>query len=497
MDEANGARTGRMTRVLDEHPVETLADYRAMGGLAALADAWAVEPDVIISLITDSGLRGRGGAGFPTGIKWRTVAEDRSSVEPTSVVVNAAEGEPGTFKDRAILRANPYRVLEGAQIAARAVGAQAVVVAVKHSFDREAARLAAAIAEMEAAGIDHLLPMRVVRGPSEYLFGEESALLEVVEGRPPFPRVTPPYRRGLDEDEPWARNPSSTVHLAGEGGTDESPALVDNVETMANVPGIVANGVDWFRSVGTEKSPGTVVCTVSGCTRRAGVGEYAMGTSLSQVIAELGGGARPGQTIVAVLPGAASAAITTADLDVPLAYETFGALGSGLGSAGFIVLDDSVDLVSVAHGVSRFLAVESCGQCEPCKLDGLEIARRLDAVRRSDGSPSDLEHIRARLGTVANGARCALAREHEASVGSLVALAAESADRHVQRTVGASGKFLIAPLLDIDGGVAVLDLNEADKLPDWEFGGIDSGKVPAARYENQPVDALPSFHRHR
>ncbi len=392
----------QINRVLDDEPVLSLQAYLDGGGGVALQLAARTEPAALISTVGDAGLRGRGGAGFPTAVKWGTVARSHSDAQPTAVVVNAAEGEPGTFKDRAILRSNPYRVLEGALIAARAVGAREIVVGMKATFEIERARVVAAMREFEAEGL-HDVSMRVVDGPGDYLFGEESALLEVVEGRQPFPRVTPPYRRGLDEGDPDAGNPSSTVELASEGGTDESPALVDNVETLANVPGIVEHGPAWFRSVGTDESPGTIVCTITGATRRHGVGEFAMGTPLRDVIETLGGGAADERALIAAMSGTANAAIAAPDFHTPLTYEHLARLGSGLGTAGFIVFDDETDLIAVAHGVARFLAVESCGQCVPCKDDGLAIARRarchpvlVGRRGRDRGSQTSIRHRRRR-----------------------------------------------------------------------------------------------------
>jgi NADH:ubiquinone oxidoreductase subunit F (NADH-binding) len=203
-------------------------------------------------------LRGRGGAGFPAGRKWLTVAANALGGPPATVVVNGAEGEPGTFKDRSILRHSPYQVIEGAFIAARAVHADRVIIALKRSFAVEVERTRQALAEMRAARVlPASIGAAVFEGPDEYLYGEESAL-ETIDGRGPFPRIVPPYRVGLLGDDPHSR--------IGAG-----PALVNNVETIANVPNIVARGADWFRSIGTPDSPGTVVCTVTGDVHRHGV----------------------------------------------------------------------------------------------------------------------------------------------------------------------------------------------------------------------------------
>ena len=269
-------------RVLPVGRHRSLDDYVDAGGGAGRRVALDTDAARLIDIITQSGLRGRGGAGFPTGIKWSTVAGLASDALPTTVVVNGAEGEPGTFKDRAILRANPYAVLEGALIAARAVGAPTAVIALKATFVPEIERVEAAIAEMEAAGWVDRGVLSVFRGPREYLYGEETALLESVAGRPPFPRIAPPWRRGatdvvVDVDDAVSESGLAAPVLMA-GTTEAPPALVNNVETIANVPAIIANGADWFRSLGTEQSPGTIVCTVSGSTQRAGVAEIPMGT---------------------------------------------------------------------------------------------------------------------------------------------------------------------------------------------------------------------------
>ena len=467
-------------------PIVDLGAHLAAGGGRALSVAAATEPDDLIATVLDAGLRGRGGAGFPTGIKWRTVADSRSSVEPTAVIVNAAEGEPGTFKDRAIIRRNPYRVLEGALIAARAVGAPEVIIAIKSSFRPEIRRLRAAISEFAAAGLDDVT-MRIVEGPADYLFGEESALTEVIEDRYPFPRVTPPYRRGLDNPDLRSGNSSAWVSLAGEGGTREAPALIDNVETMANVPGIILEGAEWFRSVGTPDSPGTIVCTITGDTERHAVGEFPMGTPLWEVVDALGGGNRPGRTLVAAISGTANAAIEAAQFDTPLSYEAFEAIGSGLGTGGFIVFDDETDLVAVAQGVARFLAVESCGQCTPCKSDGLAIAKLLDALRTSSASSDTLATLDGRFATVDDGARCALAGQQRTAVASLVELGRESVEAHLARSVEESSRFLIAPIVDLVHGRAIVDSAHADKQPDWSFAAQDSGSVPAELYSDASV----------
>jgi NADH:ubiquinone oxidoreductase subunit F (NADH-binding) len=468
-------------RILDREPVTSLEGYRARGGGRGLEAAVRLGPSGIIDDVEASGLRGRGGAGFTTGLKWRTVAENISPALPATVVVNAAEGEPGSFKDRAIMRQNPYRLLEGALVAATAVGADRIVLALKASFRRELDHLRSAMAEVTAAGWTEGVELFVVEGPSEYLYGEETALLEVIAGRGPFPRVSPPFRRVADDMDADTRSPAQEP-MAGPGqATVAPPTLVNNVETMSNVPLILAEGPDWFRSVGTAQSPGTIVCTVTGHTHRHGVAEFAMGTPLREVVDTIGQGASPGDRVVAVMSGVANPLVPESQLDTPATYEDMQSIGSGLGAAGFIVFDDSTDLVAVAHGVSRFLAVESCGQCTPCKQDGLALAELLDRLRRSEGDENDLAAVEDRLKTVTERARCFLASQHQRVVESILRLFPEQVRAHATDGARPARPEPIVPILDIAGDVAVLDERQARKQPDWTFDETYSGQSPADR----------------
>jgi NADH:ubiquinone oxidoreductase subunit F (NADH-binding) len=469
-------------RVLDPAPVESVTAHLAQGGGRGLRAALELGPATTIERLEASGLRGRGGGGFPTGTKWRTVAGFTTPERRATVVVNGAEGEPGSLKDRTLLLRNPYRVLEGALIAARTVDAHRVIVAVKASFVDEQARLGAAIAELEREGWTDGLSVEVLAGPEEYLYGEETALLEVVEGRAPLPRVAPPYRHGAEELGAGDRS-AAEVRMADETTSGAAPTLANNVETMAHVAQILAHGPDWFREHGTAESPGTIVCTVSGWVQRAGVAEYPMGTPLRAVIEELGGGVGVGR-IKAVLSGVANPFVPEARLDTPLTYEEMRAAGSGLGAAGFMVFDESVDLVAVAQGVSRFLAVESCGQCEPCKYDGLRIAELLSGFCASNGTDHDVDELSRRLDTVIDEARCNLAHQQQAVVNSLLAEFPEELARHLETApdrAEAVTPVLVAPMVGIRDGRAVLDDRHPDKQPDWTYDAVDSGQPPAAR----------------
>ncbi|MGI9053211.1 MAG: NADH-ubiquinone oxidoreductase-F iron-sulfur binding region domain-containing protein [Ilumatobacteraceae bacterium] len=472
-----------VSRVLDPHLVESLDDYVGAGGGTGLEAAKRLGPTATIDELEASGLRGRGGAGFPTGTKWRTVAANASTTTATTVIVNGAEGEPGSFKDRTLLVRNPYRVLEGALIAAGAVGADHVIVAVKESFAEQIARVRNAFEEVRAAGWADGIDLDLVGGPGEYLFGEETALLEVTQGRPPFPRVAPPFRHGADEVGDG--NPSAAdVELAGDDTTDAPPTLANNVETLANVPGILANGATWFRELGTAESPGTMVCTVSGWTRQAAVGEVAMGTPLRAVIDELGGGSTSGAEVTAVLSGVSHPLLPASALDTPLTFEDLDAAGGGLGAGGFIVFDDTVDLVAVAQGVARFLAVESCGQCTPCKQDGMAIAELLARFCASDADDHDVDELANRIETVTDEARCYLAHQQQRVARSLLALFPRALAVHLAAApdrADAVTPVLVAPIIRLDGGVAEIDEGQATKQPDWTHDDTDSGTAPAER----------------
>ena len=478
-------------RILDTEPVTSLGEYLQRGGGKGLAAARALGAPDTINEVTAAGVRGRGGGGFPTGLKWRTVAANASPLETSTVVVNAAEGEPGSFKDRELLDRNPYRVLEGALIAAFAIGADEVVVGMKRTATRHIARVRAAITEVQASDLATGVTIDLVEGPPEYLLGEETALLEAIDGRYPFPRIAPPYRRGVDEivettaDVTSESGLSAHVEMGGASpDADAPPTLVDNVETLAHVAVALGEGADWFREVGTDESPGTVLCTVSGCVTRAGVGEFTMGTPVREIIETLGGGLHPGRTIRAVLQGAASAIITPDQLDTPASWEAMQAIGSGLGSSSFIVIDDATDIAAVAASVSRFLAVESCGQCTPCKQDSLLITDALTRVSTSAGAEEDLDVVRRRIETVAFGARCSLATQEQVVIGSILEAFGAELEARVEHTARAGGTMAIVPMLDLRDGVATLDEDHARKQPDWTYRARWSGKAPADRLDD-------------
>jgi NADH:ubiquinone oxidoreductase subunit F (NADH-binding) len=456
-----------MGLLLPDDVLGSWADYaRAQDGGAGMDAARKLGPDGVLDELTAAGLRGRGGAGFPAGRKWASIRSGGREVGDRYVVANGAEGEPGTFKDRALLERNPYQVLEGLQIAAETIGAVHAFVGVKRTFTRQIEALERAAREMTDQGVLGSVPVSIVTGPEEYLFGEETGLLEVVEGNDPLPRELPPYLMGLFATTPpvgWSAGAPVNDDL-----TASNPTLATNVETLANVPPILARGATWYRSYGTAESPGVVIVTVVGDTARAGVAEVALGTPLAEVIETVGGGVAPPRRLKAVLSGVANPVVTAADLETPLAYESMAAIGSGLGACGFIVFDDTRDMVSVARMVSRFLFIESCGQCPACKFGTGEVSAYLGRIARGNGEPRHIELIGARLETVTDANRCYLGRQEQLVISSLLRAFPEDFVAHLEGAPPA--EVLPVPLLvDIVDGVAVYDEKHARKRPDWTY----------------------------
>lgn len=439
------------TPLLPPSPVTTLDEYLAseIGGLG-LARAQDLGPLETIDVVDRSGLRGRGGAGFPTGRKWRSIAA--ADADRRFIVCNAAEGEPATFKDRALIRANPYQLLEGILIAAFALGGESVYIGLKASFGVELERVTRAAAEMQAAGICGDCEINVVAGPPDYLYGEETALLEVIEGRDPLPRLFPPYQHGLFATDIVTGWQGGSTPAAGDERAAH-PTLVNNVETLSNVPHILARGPEWFRSRGTPESPGTVVCTIAGDVVAPDVGEIELGTPLGDAIDAVGSGVASGRTVKAVIPGVAAPVVT--DLSVPVSYEGFERIGSAMGAAGYQVFDDTACMIGAALATSRFLAAESCGQCPPCKLGSTEITRHLERIESGRGDGSDIDGLRVWLARVTDGNRCYLPVQERLVVGSVLAAFPDELDAHLELGHCPRPRPIVLPrLVDLSGGVA-------------------------------------------
>lgn len=453
--------------LLTDPPVRSLDEYLATdtGGLG-IKRAQDIGAAATIETVLASGLRGRGGGGFPTGRKWAGIAAQAGTRR--YLVCNGAEGEPGTFKDRALVRANPYQLVEGLVIAAFAVGASEAFVCLKRTFEAEIEAVTRAVQDFQVAGICTDCKVTIVAGPDEYLFGEEKAMLEVIEGKAPLPRWSPPYEHGLFAPGPqlgWEATPRSPAGQAG-----PNPTLVNNVETLCNVPHILARGAEWFRAMGTPESPGTIVATVVGDVVAPDVGEVELGTPLRAVIDAVGSGVAAGRTVKAVFSGVANAVLTASQLDVPLSYEGFQAAGSGMGSAGFVVYDDTTCMVDAAYRLSRFLSIESCGQCPSCKTGSSEITAHLEQLELGAGSDDDLAAIQRWLAVVTDGNRCYLAVEEQIMVSSVLRAFPEEFAEHVELGRCPRPRRLPIPkLIDLVDGRATYDETFWRKRPDWTY----------------------------
>jgi NADH-quinone oxidoreductase subunit F len=368
-----------LTKYIDLPESWTLKAYRSHGGYEAAVKAIKEYPaDDLIELVKKSGLRGRGGAGFPTGMKWSFVP--KNIPKPTYLVCNGDESEPGTFKDRLLIERDPHQILEGMIIASHALRVRTAFIYVRGEMTLGAKRLQHAIDEAYAAGClgKNLLgtgmdlDLILFIGAGAYICGEETALLESLEGKRGQPRLKPPF--------------PATVGLYG------CPTVVNNVETLCNLPHIVTSGAEWYTSMGTEKSPGTRLFSVSGHVKRRGVYELPMGVPLRQLIFEHAGGIRDGHTFKAVIPGGSSVPVLSEQhLDVGLDFESLQRAGSLLGSAGVIVMDDSTCMVWAALNLLHFYWHESCGKCTPCREGTGWFVKVLHRIEEGHGRLEDLD----------------------------------------------------------------------------------------------------------
>jgi NADH-quinone oxidoreductase subunit F len=442
-------------RLLPARPVRTLADHLAAGGGAGLARAVELDPEDVIDLVDRAGLRGRGGAGFPTARKWRGVLANAevADVAPT-LIANGAEGEPGTYKDRVLLEQQPFAFLEGVCIALHATGASAAYVATKEKFTGPVASLTAALAEVQEAGWPGADRIEVILGPDLYLFGEETGMLAVIQGDLPLPRVTRPFEEGL-----------------GGSSARPNPSVVNNVETLSHLPRIVAEGPDNFREAGTDASPGTMLFTVVGDVESPGTYELALGTPLRTLLEDIAGA----RDIKVVAPGVSSGVITPAMLDTPLDFDAMREAGTGLGSGGYIVYDSSRSIVDVLAVLIHFLAIESCGQCNACKLGNGEMDAILRAVQRGEATPTDLDRMLVRSHTVTDQNRCYLPVGSQALVGSTVQAFSEEFVATVEAGEPTPADLPVPLIEHIDEATGEVTFNERYHLKrsDWSYADRD------------------------
>ena len=453
--------------LLASTPYASFEAYQGAARPSALDMARGMSSDAIVEAIERSGLRGRGGAGFPTGTKWRGLAKHPC---PTRYVVcNGAEGEPGTFKDRYLFRNNPYAVLEGLLVAARTIGAKGAYVAVKSSFRPEIERLKRAFDEMRQAGVVGTVPVTFCEGPDEYLFGEEKALLNVIEGEGPLPREAddPPYEHGLFAT-----------------ATSPNPALVNNAQTLALVPGILRAGAESFRALGTADTAGTLIVTLSGDVVRPGVYEIEAGMTLRALFHDLGGGPRPGRTLRGAMSGVSAGLISADQFDAPVEFGALALLGAGLGSAGFIVFDDRASLPRVAQSVARFLYVESCNQCSACKTELGIASQAFDAMfDPSKAAPDLVERALLAAQHAPQGNRCYLPVEASAFVTSIVHKFRDDFEPRPTH----DAEYLVPKIVDYDESehLFTYDTTQPRKQPNWTY------QEPAPRRERPSPPVTP------
>jgi NADH-quinone oxidoreductase subunit F len=384
----------------------TLDGYRAGGGYTAIDKALKLTPDEVTTLVKDAGLRGRGGAGFPTGMKWSFVPKDNPN--PKYLVVNADESEPGTCKDMPLLLASPHTLVEGMIIASYAIGCHTAFVYIRGEVLHVHRRMQAAVAEAYAAGLlgkdilgsGYDLDIIVHAGAGAYICGEETALLDSLEGRRGQPRLRPPF--------------------PAVAGLYASPTVINNVESIASVPAIVGNGAAWFSSMGTEKSKGMTLYSLSGHVRRPGQFEAPLGITLRQLL-DLSGGIRTGHQLKFWTPGGSSTPILTAEhLDVPLDYEGMAGVGSMLGTKALQIFDETTSVVRTTLRWVEFYKHESCGKCTPCREGNwwmVQILKRFEAGEAQEG---DIEKLLDVADNVGGKSFCALADGAVACVTSAV-----------------------------------------------------------------------------
>ena len=393
----------------------SLADYQAYGGFDGLRNAIAMPPEAIVQTLIDSGLRGRGGAAFPAGIKWKTVAGAQAVQK--YIVCNADEGDSGTFSDRMTMEGDPFMLIEGMAIAALAVGATQGYVYVRSEYPHAIATLNAAIALAEAGGFlgtnvlgsGKAFHLQVRKGAGSYVCGEETALLESIEGKRGIVRAKPPLPA-----------------LAGLFG---QPTVINNVITLASVPIILARGAAFYRDFGVGRSHGTLPFQLAGNVKHGGLVETAFGLTLRELLYDYGGGSATGRPIKAVqVGGPLGAYLPESQWDIPLDYEAYAAIGAGIGHGGIVVHDDQADLSRLARYALEFCALESCGKCTPCRIGSTRGVEVIDKIRANQQRPQQVALLRDLCDTMVHGSLCAM--------GSMTPIPVTSALKHFPQDFG-------------------------------------------------------------
>jgi NADH-quinone oxidoreductase subunit F len=410
-----------LTKHVREPGGHTLDFYVRQGGYQPLKKALGMTPESIIDAVKASGLRGRGGAGFPTGLKWQFV--DKKSPNPKYICCNADESEPGTFKDHVLMERNPHLLFEGCLIGCHAIGAKVAYIYIRGEFYHVQEVLEAELAKARAAGYigkDILgtgfdCEIFVHRGAGAYEAGEETALIESLEGKRAQPRLKPPFPavEGL-----WG-----------------CPTAVNNVETLCNVPLIIEHGAEWFAAIGPDKNGGPKLFCVSGHVNRPGVSEASMDVTLRDLIYDekFSGGIRGGHALKAVIPGGASVPVLLPDqIDVPASFDGIASAGSMLGSAGIIVMDETTCMVWAAENLLHFYKHESCGKCTPCREGGDWLHRILGKIERGDGQMRDLDLLLSVGNNIVGKSLCAFGDAAATPVLSTVATFRAEYEAHIR-----------------------------------------------------------------
>lgn len=400
---------------------ESIEEYIARGGYEALGKALtSMTPQSVIEEVKSSGLRGRGGAGFPTGLKWSFTY--RAQGDQKYVICNADEGEPGTFKDRLILEGDPHSILEGMAIAGFATGASKGYVYVRGEYKLSIERLQTAIDQAKHLGLlgqnifgsEFGFDVEIVSGAGAYVCGEETALIESIEGDRGEPRYKPPY--------------------PANHGLFGKPTTVNNVETLANIAPIIQNGAEWFRGIGTDKSPGTKVYTLTGNVVNTGLIEVPMGITLREVVFEVGGGIPNGRRFkMAQTGGTSGGCLADQHLDLPMDYDSLQEHGSALGSGALLIMDDSHCIVDITKNFLSFFKHESCGQCTPCREGTAQLYRLVDKISRGEATDADIELIHRLSRTMQNASLCALGQTAPVPVLSTLRYFADEYASHMQQ----------------------------------------------------------------
>jgi NADH-quinone oxidoreductase subunit F len=430
----------------DLKPLTSVQEYIARGGGQGIKKAYATTPEEVIATIKKANLRGRGGAGFPTAIKWGSIRNEPCATK--YVACNFSEGEPGTYKDRYFILKNPYQLFEGIAIACYAIGAKEAYIGVKRKYYPQVKRLFGARREMEDAGIIPKGMIKIHQGPDEYLFGEEKGLIESIDGRYPMPRNIPPYIQGINFT-PNSPNPTS----------------VNNVESFCQAAQIMINGADWFRQVGSEDTPGTIILTVVGDIKNPGIFELPAGLPVSTLLNDICGGPVGKYPFKALFSGVASPVLTPERFNTPMDFGSMRKAGGGLGSAGFIVYDESACMVQAALKFSNFLAKSSCGQCVPCKSGCTNITELLKKIEFGEGTDDDIDAIFSIAGRTTQQTRCFLSTQESILIPSIIKTFPNEFKRHIESKERNERDLILPKIHEFDEATRTFSFDDPNKFP--------------------------------